>query len=121
MKTCPDCGVEPGNNHKVGCDIACCSRCGGQAISCGCLEEFIVEHAPDEISGAFHEEWPDLPWTGIWPGKSECQKYGWYAKFVSGKGWVECDKDDPEATENLNRLYIDARWNRESKRWLRKS
>jgi len=52
-QTCPDCGVKPGKNHIDGCDVARCTTCGGQAISCGHTHE-----NKDE-------------WTGIWPGTLE--------------------------------------------------
>lgn len=29
---------------------------------------------------------------------------GWYSKFDKDKGWVECDKDDPEAMPDLNKV-----------------
>lgn len=32
---------------------------------------------------------------------------GWYSKFVEGKGWVECSKDDPEASPDLNRVAVE--------------
>lgn len=36
---CHDCGIARGGNHHPGCDMEKCPRCGGQLISCGCLDE----------------------------------------------------------------------------------
>lgn len=36
---CHDCGIAHGNYHHPGCDVERCPRCGGQLISCGCLDE----------------------------------------------------------------------------------
>ena len=38
-KRCHDCNVEFGGYHHPGCDREKCPRCGGQLISCGCLDE----------------------------------------------------------------------------------
>lgn len=33
---CGDCGVQPGEQHLIGCDLEQCPRCHGQAIGCEC-------------------------------------------------------------------------------------
>ena len=51
-RPCPDCAVSPGSQHDGGCDVARCTECGWQDLSC--------EHnAPMEL------------WTGEWPGDVE--------------------------------------------------
>lgn len=41
---CHDCGVSVGNYHHPGCDMEICPQCGGQLISCGCLDEEVEEY-----------------------------------------------------------------------------
>ena len=36
---CHDCNIKHGNYHHPGCDVERCPRCGGQLISCGCLDK----------------------------------------------------------------------------------
>ncbi len=38
-QTCHDCGVQIGAKHHPSCDMERCPKCGGQLISCGCLDE----------------------------------------------------------------------------------
>jgi hypothetical protein len=60
-----------------------------------------------------------MPWLGQWPGDAECRKFGWYAKRRRKGGWVPCGPNDPKAIPDLNRLHVEARWDREDKRWVR--
>jgi hypothetical protein len=106
---CGDCGVQPGQLHKRGCDVERCPYCGGQMIFCDCN---LPRRVPDKDR---------LPWTGEWPGEAECREFGWYAKRnPNGPGWVPCQSDDPGAQPDQNRLHKDAVWDRRLKRWLRK-
>ena len=36
---CRDCNIKHGNYHHPACDVERCPRCGGQLITCGCLDE----------------------------------------------------------------------------------
>mgnify|MGYP001611664044 CR=1 FL=1 len=44
---CHDCGIvnTPCHVHHYECDIERCPKCGGQLLSCGCREEFIITPA----------------------------------------------------------------------------
>jgi hypothetical protein len=35
---CHDCNTQPGRFHHSGCSMEACPKCGGQLISCGCLD-----------------------------------------------------------------------------------
>jgi hypothetical protein len=102
---CPDCDVSPGEHHKLGCDIEQCPYCGGQLISCDCRKKPPLDDR--------------MPWSGQWPGVAECRAFGWFARLIPGRGWVPCAADDADATEDLNRLHVEARWDRVEKRFVR--
>ena len=102
-KNCHDCGVDPRQLHKAGCDVERCPTCGGQMLGCGCPEE---------------DQRDRLPWTGEWPGDAECREFGWYCD--RDNPCRRCSADDPNATEDLNRLAREARWDRAARRFVRK-
>jgi hypothetical protein len=58
---CNDCGAEVGEPHVPGCDVARCTICGGQDISCDC------EDAPRPFMQL---------WEGLWPGKKDAYEEG---------------------------------------------
>jgi hypothetical protein len=58
---CPDCQACPGDSHKDGCDVARCTVCGWQRISC--------DHGNTGLG------WGAI-WTGEWPGDVEVREYG---------------------------------------------
>lgn len=119
ITNCPDCGAEPGETHGA-CGIERCRLCGGQAISCRCYsvesdDGDTRDMTPDEakeVDEMVEKDGGRLPWDGEWPGVKECREFGLWCKWVaieSGAkrtGWVRCDADDPEATEDLNRLAM---------------
>ncbi len=106
QRRCPDCNVAPGEPHLSGCDVERCAACGRQRISCGCGRR------------AEARRLTRLAWTGTWPGVADCQRLGWYGRRVPGvAGWVVCNAADDGATEDLNRLMVEATWNVTTQRW----
>lgn len=110
-RACPECKAAPGQLHKRGCDVEQCPYCGGQMLQClWCAgDEYVF---PDDDR---------LPWTGVWPGVVECQEFGWYSRLTpNGRVRVK-GQSDAGASPDLNRLYTDARWDRERKRFVQKT
>ena len=60
LTNCHDCDAKPGQIHTPGCDVERCSYCGGQKMCCS--------HAKHDPAFA--------RWTGLWPGKAECDALG---------------------------------------------
>lgn len=135
-KECHDCKAAPGKFHDSGCDTEQCPYCGGQLISCGCLE--------DKRKAVWIEK-NLLPWTGTWPGEEEAIEFGLWSRWVPTEGfeennekfglekalkmlgakpmgrWEICSKDTPGAGPDLNRLHQVAEWNRDLKRFVKGS
>jgi len=100
---CPDCATAPGQAHDDGCDVARCTECGNQRISC--------RHGDDSIG------WGQI-WTGQWPGDADAIRLDWWALFVPNVGWQRCSASTPGAVPDLNRLSTgEARWNRDTQTW----
>ena len=115
---CPNCNVNEGEYHLACCDIETCPVCGGQALQCfsDCSISGVI------IAGCENEELSEddrIKWDGKWSGIAECQEFGWYSKFTQEFGWITCNKDDPDASEDVNRLSRDAHWNRKKQRWVK--
>lgn len=137
-RECGDCGAAPGQAHKPGCDVERCALCGGQRISCGCVYE-VCGIGCDTLETTHPEVYEDGPtdemiacydvvvrlaggplvWTGEWPGVAECRELGWYAVLIPGRGWVRCEKGTPGASEDLNRLVTEGRWDRTARCFVR--
>lgn len=100
--SCGDCGVVAGSFHLEGCDVARCGYLGIQRLQCS--------HPGSECN---------TRWSGVWPGERECEEYGWYARFIPGSGWQQCEKDDEGAGPDLNRLYWECRWDVSLQRMVR--
>lgn len=117
---CPDCQASIGQPHLDGCDTARCLWTGEQRIQCKWYGEdsILTEHDCGQDT-----------WTGHWPGEVEAVEFDWWIYWdgpcpekgwdYRGQGWVRCDRDHPEARPDLNRLHIEARWDRRAHRWVR--
>lgn len=110
---CGDCGVEPGNAHDDGCDVARCLATGLQRLSCGQGHDPMSDEDPCGRQA----------WTGEWPGDAECREFGWWVldRCAEGLGLVPCVAEAPGATEDLNRLHWSAEWDRTAGRWRKKA
>ncbi len=140
LRNCGDCGAVPGADHKPGCDVERCARCGGQCISCDCIyhvnnievatleqthPEVYMQGPTEEMEARWEKEWGHrrIPWSGEWPGVAECREFGFWAVFgpemdPPAVGWVSVPPGTVGATENLNRLHTDCRWDVDKQKWV---
>lgn len=76
-RSCPDCSAAKGEVHMTGCDVARCTVCKGQALSCNCEDT--------------EAKWSDK-WSGIWPGIKECYELKLITwsdpNRLGGTGWM---------------------------------
>jgi hypothetical protein len=94
-RTCPDCGVKPGQVHEHNCDIPRCGVCGNQLLQCGHWDE------GNQVWHGVHGEEAAILATAM----------GLYTFYDSEGGWVQTDENDPRAAPDLNTatsLFINA-------------
>lgn len=70
IRNCHDCGAKPGEQHMDGCDTERCSGCGGQRLSCNCVDENDIELGCKDHDKEYSR------WTGYWPGWIESEILG---------------------------------------------
>lgn len=124
MRDCNDCGAKPNTEHVLGCDVERCRLCGGQAISCSCASDIDCDDQGEPSKKAWKIYDAEvaalggrLKWSGEYPNADRCREFGFWCKWVDGKGWVECEASDPGAKEDLNKLMIRCLWNRQAGRF----
>lgn len=132
LPSCHDCAVSPGEPHLDGCDVARCLVTGGQRLQC--YPEAAYDPSDpewDEIAFDHYGDCGQDIWTGEWPGDADCRRLGFWCRWeVDGKlaefgpptwggvgRWARCEADDDGATPDLNRLVVEAFWNRSTCQW----
>ena len=95
---CPDCGAAPGHLHlERGCPLEQCSTCGFWG-GCCCSSRGLLR----------------VPWSGHYPGVTECREVGW---FIKGRE----TSVETEGSEDINRLVLAVHdgWVRWDQNWRR--
>lgn len=122
LTNCHDCGVEPGERHKDGCDTALCVSTGFQHLQC---EGEIHVHNGREYGEHEGDCAPSI-WRGIWPGVIECREFNLWSRHIPGEApyWQNCSREDEGAMEDLNELHRlaamgELTWSREGERWVK--
>jgi hypothetical protein len=110
---CPDCGANPGENHKPGCDVERCPHCGNQAILCLYSENDVTIASCD---GKIVPDEELLKWSGRWFGYEDCEEYNFWCKW--NNGWVPCEKGEIGSQLDMNRLLKECDWDRDAKRFV---
>lgn len=112
-RPCNDCGVPVGTPHQQGCDVARCTVTGHQRIQCEGELHVYNGREYGEHEGACGDD----IWTGAWPGVIACAALGWWCV---GPPWRACSPDHPDASPDLNRLAVEARWNPATQRYVKR-
>ncbi len=74
IRKCPDCQVNPSEQHLDWCDVGRCTKCGGQRLGCDC------EEGENDI------------WDGYWSGTKECFDKKYVALWIgNGKRYYTFD------------------------------
>lgn len=110
LPPCPDCAATAGEPHTDHCEMARCIGTGRQRLHC------------EMLGTSQNHDCGHQTWSGEWPGNVECREFGWYVYGDASveRYWVRCGPDHPQATEDLNRLAVDAKWNPDMQRWQQK-
>ena len=103
---CHDCNAKVGEEHMLGCDTERCPECGTQLIGCDCFTTW------DEDSGDALWDEEKLNKTGRekWSGimfereLKFCENNDLWVKW--NNGWSKTDRNDPEATHDINGAVI---------------
>jgi hypothetical protein len=97
---CPDCGVNVGERHVSGCDVALCRIHGEQWSFC----------FRDGSHGA-------TIWSGSYPGSEEAEERSWFARRSEDGSWVRCASGDVGAIPDINRVRSELSWDGETERF----
>ncbi|MDG4796901.1 hypothetical protein [Micromonospora sp. WMMD1082] len=107
--SCPACEAGIGGMHADDCDVAECLATGRKRLWCRAL----ADSAGHDCGQA--------DWTGRWPGHRECREFGWHIQWdQEASRWVPCSPDVEGSGPNLTRLYEQARWDTDRRRWVRR-
>lgn len=127
---CPDCYIDPGELHELGCDVETCPRCGLQQISCDCIYE-VNGVDPSMLSREVYSngplpymwkqwdvEWKNrrIPWAGQTHMSIAAKRFGWYVVWTEN-GWCPCSIDTPGAVGDVTRVLIYGHWDRSKGDW----
>ena len=103
--TCHDCGVLPGEEHQLGCDVERCPKCGLQLIGCNCFTTTDDDWNFDELY-----TYKRLKWTGIMYEREMkyCEENDLFV--IWDNGWVKSTADNVQSLHDINtaikRLYL---------------
>lgn len=103
---CPSCGVAPGEKHRGHCNVAHCPKCGHNFYTCHC-----------HLTLAELKQLPLVRWNGESPTSAACREFSLYGKWNKDR-FVPCFGQDPQAEEDLDRLFSEGVWDVPEQKWL---